>query len=154
MNIGYRKEKFIYIILQFKTWMRSTMLECWTFWYNLLTKGEVSSLLSCLPSSFFQISRNWGLATMQSVWTSVPIYRSIDVEIHRWFSIKLAILLNREQLISQLWTEKQFEINGKTIYNVLRCLIVLSAILTSQNLPLVFPFPRLILSTIIRCFNP
>ena len=69
MNIVYRKEKFIYIIilLQFKTWMNSTTLECWTFWYNLLAKGEVSSLLSCVPSSFFQISPNWGLATMQSV---------------------------------------------------------------------------------------
>ena len=153
MYIVSRKEKFIYIILQFKTWMNSTTLKCWTFWYHLLAKGEVSSLLSCVPSSFFQISPNWGLATMQSVWTRVPIYRSIDVEIHRSFSIKLAILLNWEQLISQLWTETQFEINGKTIYNVLRCLIVLSAILTSQNLPLVFPFPRLILSS-VRCFNP
>ena len=153
MYIVYRKEKFICIILQFKTWTNSTTLECWTFWYNLLAKGEVSSLLSCLPSSFFQISLNWGLATTQSVWTSVPIYRSIDVEIYRSFSIKLAILLNREQLISQLWTETQFEINGKTIYNVLRCLIVLSAILTSQNLSLVFPFPQLILSS-VRCFNP
>ena len=153
MYIVYRQEKFIYIIWQFKTWMNSTTLECWTFWYNLLAKGEVSSLLSCVPSSFFQISPNCGLATMQSVWTNLPIYRSIDVEIHRWFSIKLAILLNREQLISQLWTEKQFEINGKTIYNVLRCLNVLSAILTSQNLPLVFPFPQLILSS-VRCFNP
>ena len=85
--------------------MNSTTLECWTFWYNLLAKGEVSSLLSCVPSSFFQISPNWGLATMQSVLTSVPIYRSIDVEIHRSFSIKLAVLLNREQLISQLWTD-------------------------------------------------
>ena len=153
MYIVYRKEKFIYIILQFKTWMKSTTLECWTFWYNLLAKGEVSSLLFCLSSSFFQISPNWGLATMQSVWTSIPIYRSIDVEIHQSFSIKLAIFLNREQLISQLWTEKQLEINGKTVYNVFRCLIVLSAILTSQNLPLVFPFPRLIMSS-VRCFNP
>ena len=34
---------------------------------------------------------------MQSVWTSVPIYRSIDVEIHRSFSIKLAVILNGEQ---------------------------------------------------------
>ena len=54
-------------------------------------------MLSCLPSSFFQISPNWGLATMQSVLASVKIYRSIDVEIHRSFSIKLAVLLNGEQ---------------------------------------------------------
>ena len=62
-------------------------------------------VFSCLPSTFFQISPNWGLATMQSVLASVKIYRSIDVEIHRSFSSKLAVLLNREQLISQLWTE-------------------------------------------------
>ena len=44
MYIVYRKEKFISLILQFKTWMNSTTLECWTFWYNLLAKREVSSL--------------------------------------------------------------------------------------------------------------
>ena len=54
--------------------------------------------------------------------------------LYRPFAIKQTVLISRQQLTCQLWTERELELYGKDY--ILRCFIFLFSMLVLQNLPL------------------